>query len=225
MTYKLFFKRILCLLLCFPLVLSAAKLLDIQGMGIKNEILLNVEHRLLEGYQGKSLLAQPEDELKSEITKALEPYGYFKPQVVIISQKKHLKIIIHRGPQIHIRSLQIHIVGEGALNPEIQRSLHNIPIRTGQIFETIPYEITKNALSNTAEAQGYLHASYTTAQVLLDPNQNTADILLVLDTGPRYYFGQIQFDPTTISPDLLKRYVPFKRMRTGKYGLRGLINF
>lgn len=203
------FKRTLFLLLCFP-GLASAKLLDIQGVGVKDEILLNVEHRLTEQYQGKSIEDQPEDELQSEIAKALEPYGYFKPQVLLISQKRHLKVTIHPGSQIHIRHLDIQIVGEGASNPNLQQTLRAITLHTGQAFQTTQYEATKNQLSNTSEEQGYLHASFTTAQVLIDTNRNTADITLVLDTGPQYYFGQVQFDPTNISPDLLKRYLPFK---------------
>lgn len=197
-------------MLCFNTTLSASKMLDVQGMGLNKESLINVEDRLTERYQGKSIQAQPEAELKSEIVKALEPYGYFKPKIDILSMKQPMKIIIHSGPRIHIRALHIQIVGEGARNPGIQQSVYDIPIHIGQPFETKSYEATKNYLSNTAEAQGYLHASFTTAQVLIDTQKNTANILLVLDTGLRYYYGQVTFDPTHISPDLLKKYVPFK---------------
>ncbi|PJD91407.1 MAG: hypothetical protein CK424_07235 [Legionella sp.] len=203
-------KQVALVLLFFPVALFAAKLPKIQGLEVNNEILLNVQHRLTERYQGKSIQAQPEADLKSEITKALEPYGYFKPHIVIASPKGQLNIMIHPGPRIHISGLNIQIVGEGASNPDIQHALHDIPIHIGQGFETNTYEATKNALSNTAETQGYIHASFTTAQVLIDTDRNTADILLILDTGPRYYYGQVTFDPTHISPDLLKRYVPFK---------------
>jgi translocation and assembly module TamA len=63
---------------------------------------------------------------------------------------------------------------------------------------------------NAAEHQGYLHASFDKAEVLIDKEKDTSSITMIFNTGMQYFFGQIRFDPTYISPELLHRYVPFQ---------------
>lgn len=74
---------------------------------------------------------------------------------------------------------------------------------------TEQYEQTKLKLIDTAENQGYLHARFQKNEILIDEENYTAEITLILDTGQLYYFGQVQFDPTYINPKLLHRFVPF----------------
>lgn len=204
------FALILLLLVCdfFPGVLHAA-LPNVNIKGIEGPLLLNVEYRLSEMYKGKSINQQPEEELRTQVAKALYPYGYFKPSISIDNATHQLNIYIKPGPQLHITSLNIRIVGEGAQNPEIQHALRNLPIKIGQPFDTVLYNDAKDTLSNCAEHLGYLRVAFDTSQLLIDQSRYTADITWILNTGPRFYFGQVRFDPTYISPELLHRYVPF----------------
>lgn len=204
------FKRFILILCCLPL-LNAAALPNFQINGIDGELLLNVQRRLTELYQAKVITNQRPEELTLQIEKALYPYGYFKPKITIASANNTiLNIHIMPGPQMHITSLVVEVAGEGANNPKIQQTLHSLPIKSGQPLINAQYEDAKDKLTVTAESEGYLHASFEKAEVLVDKQEYTAKITLLFTTGPRYYFGQLRFDPTYISPDLLRRFVPFK---------------
>ena len=106
--------------------------------------------------------------------------------------------------------MHIQLSGEGAKNPELLNIVKNLPIKVGDPLLTDNYNKAKLALTNKAENLGYLHAEFKTATIEIDENNNTSQITLLFNTGPMYYFGQVQFDPTTISPNLLHRFVPFR---------------
>ncbi len=205
-----YFARLLLLIICLPFLLNAVKLPNVQITGVKGAVLLNVQHRLSELYKGKSIPQQPPDELRAQIAKALFPYGYFKPQITLTTQNEHVNINIMPGPPLLITTLTVNVIGAGANNPEIQQTLRDLPIHVGQPLESAQYEQAKDNLSNAAEHQGYLHATFVSSQLLIDQTRYTSDIVIQFNTGPQYYFGQIHFDPANISPELLNRYVPFK---------------
>ncbi len=205
------FKRLLLIFGCL-LLLSAAKPSSYKITGIKGDLLINVQHRLTELYTSKPIAQEQPDALNTQIEKALSPYGYFKPQISIHNHGtgKTLGIHIAPGPQMLITSLEVRIIGDGIDNMEIREAIHFLPIKAGQPLNTPLYEEAKDNLFSSAEHQGYLHATFEKSEILIDRKHYTARITLIFNTGPQYYFGQLRFDPTYISPELLARYVPFK---------------
>ncbi|WP_133127195.1 BamA/TamA family outer membrane protein [Legionella nagasakiensis] len=202
-------RRIL-LILCSLLPLGALNAVNVDITGIKGDVLENVQYRLAELYQDKPITQEPPEALKEQITKAMYPYGFFKPSITIHPAGKRLQIYITAGPQMHITNLTVRLQGEGAENPEIRQAVRDLPIKSGQPLLNRRYEEAKDILHNAAEHQGYLHAFFEKSEILIDRQRYTANITLIFNTGPQYYFGQIRFDPTYISPELLHRYVPFK---------------
>lgn len=188
--------------------LVAATNPSIQITGVKKKIAENIKARLTELAKDRPFTSISDAELSLQITKAMEPYGYFKPQITILNHKP-LRITIASGAQIIISDVRIEIKGEGANNPMIKHVLDPLPITKGEPLNTIKYDQLKQTLLNVAEHQGFLRATFEKSQILVHP-QYTASISLVLDTGPQFYFGQVRFDPTYISPELLHRYVPFQ---------------
>ncbi|KTC86426.1 outer membrane protein [Legionella brunensis] len=190
-------------------LLVAATTPTIQITGVKKMIAANIEARLTELAKDKLLSSVSDDELSLQIAKAMQPYGYFKPQITLLSHQP-LRIAIAPGPQVLISDVRIKIKGEGANNPVIKRVLEPLPVKKGDPLNTVKYEEIKQNLLNTAEHQGFMRAAFEKAEILIHPDNDTASISLILDTGPQFYFGQVRFDPTFISPKLLHRYVPFK---------------
>lgn len=179
--------------------------------GVSGKTQTNVEKHLKELQQLKPLTAFTPEELRDQVNKALQPFGYFKASVdVHFDNAKKLTVVIHPGPQITISRLIIELIGEGAQNPDLRIALNNTPLKTGIPFITEEYNQTKQSLIDTAESLGYMHANFKKNEILIDETQYSAEITLIFDTGPLYYFGQVQFDPTYISPKLLHRFVPFQ---------------
>lgn len=198
--------------MCCHAPLAAVKPPAFTLSGISGDVLANVQFRLTELYQHKSIAYEPLEVIKTQVAQAMEPYGYFAPQISISTnvEGNSFHIVIIPGPQMRINHLSIKIQGEGANNPEIVQTFKDLPLKEGDFFNNQLYEEAKDNLYSAAEHQGYLHSSFIKSEVLVDRSSYKADIILIFDTGPQYYFGQIQFDPTYISPELLNRYVPFK---------------
>nr|HAT8712681.1 BamA/TamA family outer membrane protein [Legionella jordanis] len=201
--------RLFIALIVLPLCVAAASEPNFKISGVEDVVVHNIEERLKELANEKQLSTQSKEELKTQVAKAMEPYGYFKPDIDV-SGSNPLKITINPGPQIHISGIRVEIKGEGSDNYSIKKVLQPLPIKKGDPLNTIKYEDLKQSLLNAAEHQGFLRANFEKAEILIQAEDNTAYISLILNTGQQFYFGQVKFDPTYISPELLRRYIPFQ---------------
>ncbi len=163
--------------------------------GLESTEKTNVEHRLADLYAHPSSHRISKNTLERQVKKALMPYGYFNPTVTITEPTANLpgKIQVNPGPKLIIKHLSVYISGPGRDNPEIRQAYADLPIQEGDGFNSILYEEAKNDLTNAAEHQGYLNATFETAEVYIDKDSNQASIDLHLDTGIRSYFGRIHF--------------------------------
>lgn len=149
------------------------------------------------------------------IEKALQPFGYFKAQVT--GQLTHQGINYHAsyqvspGPALHITAINITLTGVGANDTAILHIVNDFPLQKGQILNTPKYKDAKHALFNTALQQGYIAAYFVQQQITIDLINYTAVINLQLATGPRYYFGPVNFNSNPFDTTFLNRYVPFKQ--------------
>ena len=205
------FRKTVSLVLFF-LIQKSVYAANFKITGIKGEPLQNVRYRLSELYQDKPLTTVPRKELQAQIEKALHPYGFFRPKIsfAVSSEGTPFRIQITPGPQLHIATMTIQVTGEGADNAEIRQALRDLPLKAGQPLNNPIYEEAKENIQTAAEHQGYLHGIFEKAEVLIDLNRYRADITLIYNTGPQFYFRQLKFDPTHISKELLYRYVPFE---------------
>jgi translocation and assembly module TamA len=178
---------------------------DYQIQGLEGEALKNVQRSLavLSSENPASFYTQAPDAIKE----AIKPFGYFKSTVRL---QKNL-FLVNTGPLLQIRSVHISIVGDGENDVALKNILAIFPIQKNQALLTENYNKAKAALFNTALAQGYLNPQFITQEILINLSAYTCDITLVLNTGPRYYFGNISFSHTPLSENLLRRYLPFKK--------------
>lgn len=206
-------KKIIYLILlitCFALFAKNNDSVSITVYGVSGKVEANVEKRLDELQKIKPLAQFTLEELQEQVIQAVQPFGYFKAKAKLHRlNAQQLSVRIHPGPQIKISRINIEIMGEGSHNALLCKAIKNVPLTQGMPLFTEQYEQTKLKLLDTAETQGYLHARFTKSEILIDEENYTAEITLILDTGPLYYFGQIQFNPTYIDPKLLHRFVPF----------------
>lgn len=194
--------RLLLLLWCLPLLLGAAKPVPFDITGLEKNQLENVENRLIDVYTHPTQRAISEAILRDQIEKALEPYGFFNPSISIkLPSPKHPgKIRINPGRPVLITSLTVHLDGPGRDTDEIQKAYRELPIKLNQPFNSMLYEDAKNSLLNAAEHQGYLNARFDQSTVRIDKATYQASIILLFNTGPRSYFGDIKFITGTTRP-------------------------
>lgn len=201
---------LILLISCCVLFAKSNPSVSITLQGVSGKVEANVEKRLDELQKLKPLAEFSLEDLHGQVIQALQPFGYFKADVLIQRPNpQSLIVLIHAGPQMKISRVNVALIGQGAQNPSLRHEIKNVPLTQGNPLFTEQYEQTKLKLLESADSQGYLHASFKKSEILIDKDSYTAEITLILDTGHLYYFGQIQFDPTYIDPKLLHRFVPF----------------
>lgn len=148
-----------------------------------------------------------------KIHEALEPFGYFRSSIhaVLIPEKNRYlaRIDINRGPQLKIATINVGVIGPGSDNQAINQFIQRFPLKSGDRFNTVTYEAAKSGLFKSARNQGYIKASFKN-KVLIDLERYTAQVTILLDTGPRYYVGSVTFDTHIYADSFMRRVVPFK---------------
>jgi translocation and assembly module TamA len=149
------------------------------------------------------------DQAEDRARVALRPYGYYQPQIStrVIRHPDRPPVVelsVDRGPPIIIREMRFDVTGPGSGQREVKEWRDRWPFRQGDILDQTVWEQQKQEGLEAARAQGYLAAAYSTHSLELDLEQNSAKIQLVLDTGPRYVFGDIDYGEHVLRPGIVE---------------------
>lgn len=155
------------------------------------------------------------EEGEQNIRQALKPYGWYNIQVQSKLQGQAPDWLatyrVDAGPQTTITKVEVQINGEGEHSERLARVMRWLPARVGERLKHADYEDTKARLMAAIVADGYADANFSRHELRVDPATNTAEVLLTLDTGPRYYFGDIELQQDgRLSQKMLMRYVTIK---------------
>ena len=157
-----------------------------------------------------------ENRVESEVTSALQPFGYYQPTVRLDVRQTgpgnwRVALDIQPGPPVKLAAVDIRLTGPGALDPLFTRITARVPFHRGERLDQVAYERFKGALLQTAATYGYLDARLTRHQLLVDPQAHTARIELTLTTGARYRFGTTRITQHVIRTDLARRYLRYRQ--------------
>lgn len=206
---------------------------EVKISGVENELLDNVRAFLsiAELEPEKSLLPLPLPGTKTpehtdsevrrlhrraekEIRQALQPFGYYEPIVTSsltrIDDRWIAEYRIATGPPVVLQAIDIRVEGPGREEASIKKVLETIELETGQRLEHARYETAKKDLLDAALAAGYLDARYTRSELRVSQLHKRADIVLILDTGAQYFFGDINIEQDILRPELVARYVKLR---------------
>ncbi|HEX9942925.1 MAG TPA: autotransporter assembly complex family protein [Thermoanaerobaculia bacterium] len=206
------------LLGALPAPLHAARL-KVEVDGVKRDLERNIRSALsLEKLDRDELTEERIRRLHAdapeEIEEALQPFGYYRPQVRSeLRQEKDQWIAryeVDPGPPVKIASVDLQITGDGADDPRFREIAARFPVKQGAVLFHPDYEQGKQALVDLAAEEGYLDATFRANEVRVSMARYQADVVLHYDTGPRYRFGEVRFNQNVLDPDLLKGYVTFK---------------
>jgi len=185
--------------------------------GLSGDELDNVEQRLSimtlkDRKDFDELLVQRlHQQSESDIRSALQPFGYYTPTITgtLSGGPKDWKAHydIQPGPRTHLRDIDIAVDGEAADFPAVHDLLPKLPLHKGDALLHSHYENAKTQLLQAAYAGGFLDAHYTTSELRIDPETQSADVELKLSSGPRYFFGPITIEQKDLDPQLVERYI------------------
>lgn len=151
-------------------------------------------------------------EAPEDIRKGLEPFGYFGPKIKYslkkISDNKWLcKYHVDPGRRVTVSEVDVRLQGEGADDPDLRALIGHFPLKKGDYLDQDIYESAKKRIIQLALAKGYVDVKAVKREILVDPEKGSAVIRLHVDTGPRYYLGQIRIHQDFMDQDLIRRFI------------------
>ncbi len=211
-----------CLLL-WPLAAGASDI-SVEIGGVEGPLRDNVRAYLSivaeaeRGTDGEPIPAATVRRLHSraprEIAQALEPFGYYEPEVEARLERLDTgwlaRYRIDTGEPVRIESVDIRILGEASDDAAFAERVARLALAEGQQLNHSAYETAKGELMSLAAERGYVDARWQKRRLEIAPESHSARIELVLDSGPRYRYGEIRFADTVVSEAFLRRYLPFK---------------
>ncbi len=156
---------------------------------------------------------------KHEIKELLATRGYFSPVVTFdkkIKKKAEIPVIIvDTGPLTHIASVQIEFLGsiveDAAQQSEIKKWRKAWPLKVGEPFLSAEWEEAKAVLLSQVTYEKYAAASIVKSEAIVDKNDAQVALHLVIDSGPVFYFGELDITGLErYEPEMIENYMPFR---------------
>ena len=216
------FPAILFLFVTFllPSIALAAASVTVEISGVKGELLSNVRaHLSLDRRRNEEGLKERwirilHDQAPGEIRAALEPFGYYNVQLTESLEQSNGRWIARYalvlGEPVRISSLHLFYSGDGAEEVLLKAAIESFPLQPGEVLDHARYEQARDSLVEAAMQLGYAKATLVDARVTVDPQSNSATINLQVETGPRYFFGQVRIHQDFLNQGLVEEFVTLK---------------
>ena len=156
-------------------------------------------------------LQQLHSRATQNIKQAMRAWGYYNSQVQGQLQKNQqgqwrASYHIIPGQRVKVTQVDVKLGGEGKDNKEIQAICAQFAIHKGDFLDQEQYEDEKYRLLSRIGNRGYTDAQFIKKQLLIDPQSNSAQISLVIEPGPQYFFGEFRFHQTILNKNFVQKF-------------------
>lgn len=155
---------------------------------------------------------------RQEISELLATEGYFTPTITLhpASPDETQALEVMPGPRTLVTEISIEFKGDLAIDePERRARIAKLrsawPLRAGEPFRSPAWEEAKAALISSVAQTDYAAAVIDQSKAEVDPASSRARLLVIVDSGPPFYYGNIvvkglsRYDQT-----LVNGLAPFK---------------
>ena len=219
-------KRLLCTFIFFTSLTGYALPFTTKVTGITGKPLENIMSHLASNQEsvGKN---PSEADIKRlynagfrDIKQAIAPFGYYAPSVtgdlVWLNNQWLASYRLTPGPAIKIHQVKLQIDGAARTDGVFKKLLQNFPLKRSQVLKTDEYTKAKQHILDLIATRGYFDASLKSAKVLVKLKPYYADIIIHIDSGPRYRFGAVRFKRVVkfskpLTYKFLARFIPFNQ--------------
>jgi len=214
-------RRALPVLLLLLAGTASADQLEVQIVGLEGEMAGNVRATMRMVALSASadleplLIQRMHSRSPDEIRSALQPFGYYRPEIEATlthadGDRWIARYVITPGTPVLLRTIDIALQGPGAEDPELLALVAAPGLASGEQLDHRDYDDLKYRLRGAAATRGYVQAAFISAALEVDPSLSVADVRLALDTGARHSFGEIVVRQDALDPEFVMRYVPIE---------------
>lgn len=208
-------------LLLFTTAAAQAAHVEVDVQGLNDEMRAAVLGTLQLNDYGKRDISQAElrasfKNADEQIRKALEPFGFYDVEV----DKKlsgdanagwKASFEVTPGKPAIVRSANVEVRGEGREQRRVAEAVAGFVPKVGDRLDHSTYEASKQVIDSSLRGAGYLDAKYAQRRVTVRPEEESADIQLAWESGPRYRFGPVRYSGNAPFPDeFLQEFVPWR---------------
>ncbi|MDH5931548.1 autotransporter assembly complex protein TamA [Vibrio splendidus] len=150
--------------------------------------------------------------LSKRIQDALNPYGYYHPQIDIdLNDSDKVIINVDSGPVMRIAGSDVKVSGKASKDDEFIKILNQSKLDSGLPLSHLEYDKTKQAIFSLAKRKGYFDGKFIESRIEVIPSDNIANIHLHFCSGPRYKFGSVSVPQNGVEPIRIERIPTFKQ--------------
>jgi translocation and assembly module TamA len=150
----------------------------------------------------------------SETRSALEPLGYYEPEVTYETthegDKWRVTIHVTPGRPVRLSEVSVTATGPGEHERAIREIIDAQDLKPGLRLNHGTYERVKGALLRAAKNDGYLDARMTKSDLVIDRTERRATATIEMDTGKRYSYGEINIAQDVIEDASMRRLLRMK---------------
>jgi translocation and assembly module TamA len=203
--------------LCIVIALPAVAAVRIEGLDAELEANVLAHMRLDDEAcdQTRVRVQYGFDRAPDSIRAALRPFGYYEPKIEATLEMPaegcwQAVFKVDAGEPVLVQATEIRVEQEGEELPVFSRLIEDSDIRIGERLEHDTYEALKSRLLVAAHEYGFFEAKLTRSVIEVDKAKHSATVALVMHTGPRYRFGQLEVREDILDNRLILRYVDFE---------------
>ena len=149
--------------------------------------------------------------------RALQALGFYQPRLTQDYQAAdedhcfRLKLTVDPGPPTLVEALDIELRGDAKNDPAFQRVIKESPLREGKRLRHDQYENLKRNLQQLLINRGYAEGVLSRHRLEVDRDRHRARVVLHVDSGPRYRFGNVSLaGDAQLNDTLLRAYLNFQ---------------
>jgi len=197
---------------------KAPSLVEVRVTGIEDELLKNAEAYM--GIQAQkdepnrtpAWIQHLHTQAAEEIRESLQPFGYYNVLVdgSLEQDEKGTWIATYAvtpGPQAKITQVDVLYMGSGAEEPELQKAIEEFPLKAGDPVLHSAFDEAKATLLEKASLLGYVDSTAVESKLIIFPLKDTAEIKLHIQTGEKYYVGNIVLHQDVLNQEFIMRYL------------------
>lgn len=178
---------------------------QIEGAGALTELLET--HLEIRRHTDNKEITLPElqrlvDVSPDQIRQMLATEGYFSPSIQRSLEQANGKWVarfeVTPGPLTFVESVNIrfsgHIANEGRDEPRMNQLRRSWELPAGRPFRQDEWSSAKDDLLTALLVRDYPSANVVASQARIDPERQTAELTVDVDSGPQFTFGSLQVE-------------------------------
>lgn len=176
------------------------------------EVMLNIGNESCNADEGRKRLVRRN--LLKQAERAARAVGYYRPQInlSIDSDQRCWSITIEAqaGEPVRLSDVRISLRGDAENDPAFTELIRLNPLQEGAILRHNEYQSVRDGLLQLANERGYFDHQLEEHRLEVDPAMLSANVVLTLDSGRRYRFGEFKLEQDVLSDQLAMRYLRFE---------------